>query len=79
MPDAGNNSESEYFAGLFGAPELTRRANWDRREEPLTFDRMLQEDEAEGRLRQQLRNTDRPGNYFHLDENTLDIDHEVVN
>lgn len=78
MPDAGKNSEGGYFAGFFGHPEPVRRANWDGREEPLTFDRMVQEDEAEGRLRQQLRNTDRPGNYFHLDENTLDIYHEVI-
>ena len=68
----------DYFADLFGKPELKKREDWDGREEPLTFDRMLQEDEAEGRSRQQLRNTDRPGNHFHLNENTLDTYHEVV-
>ena len=72
MTEPGNNSEDEYFAGLFRQPELTRRENWDGREEPLHP--MPQETPSQrwDRLAQQLRH----GGTAPPD--TLDIDHEVV-
>jgi len=70
MPETGNNFEGEYFAGLFGQPELTRRANWDGREEPLF--QIRNKDPWELAL-DKLDNTVRG-----IPNDTIDIDHEVV-
>lgn len=70
MPDAGNNSESEYFASWFGAPELTRCANWDGREEPLF---QIRNKEPWELALDKLDNTVRG-----MLDDTIDIDYEIV-
>ena len=70
MPETGNNSENEYFAGLFGEPELTRRANWDGREESLAQARIKQPWEL---VPDKLDSTAR-----RLLNDIIDIDHEVI-
>ena len=59
-----------HFDELFGQPELTRRANWDGREEPLTQARIRQPWEL---ALDKLDNTVRG-----ILNDTIDIDHEVV-
>ena len=59
-----------HFDELFGQPELTRRENWDGREEPLFQTRNKQPWElALDKLDNTVRGT--------LND-TIDIDHEVV-
>lgn len=81
MPDAGNNTEGEYFAGLFGTPELTRRPNWGGREEPLSL--MLGDHHLSGDILREMweKDTSDPNSAAYgmpVPGNTIDIDHEVV-
>ena len=87
MTDPGNNADGEYFAGLFGTPALTRRANWDGREEPLTItNEQLHAYTGEKTRRRvietirQIRATGQKPSDFGapVEYDTIDIDHEVI-
>ena len=69
----------DYFNNLFGQPELTRRENWDGREEPvigriLTDGAELSLEEAHALAAMFPGTIDSSA----LPDNTIDIDHEVV-
>ena len=61
----------DYFNELFGQPELTRRENWDGREEPVVP--AARPDDALDWTTRTARH--RPGQQPVV---TIDIDHEVV-
>lgn len=74
----------DYFQDLFGQPELTRRENWDGKEELFHADsritwRERQAQEIERELTaQHLRNVQAAAEFGLTPQDTIDIDYEEV-